>query len=50
MTALEALREIDRIVRVPTKKTAHKTARDHFMADFDAIRRIICAQFPERDQ
>jgi hypothetical protein len=35
------LREIGEIVRTPTKKTRHRTAKDHFQADFDAIRRIV---------
>lgn len=35
------LREIGEIVRTPTKATRHKTAQDHFQADFDAIRKIV---------
>lgn len=35
------LREIGEIVRVPTKATRHRTAKDHFQADFDAIRKIV---------
>lgn len=35
------LREIGEIVRVPTKATRHRTAQDHFQADFDAIRKIV---------
>lgn len=35
------LREIDKIVRTPSSKTPHRTARDHFQADFEAIRKIV---------
>lgn len=36
-----ALHTIWNIVRTPTKNTSHRKADDHFMADFDAIRKII---------
>ena len=36
-----ALTKIWHIVHTPTKKTSHRTAQDHFQADFDAIRKII---------
>lgn len=43
-TAIErleaAIQEIARIVHVPTKNTAHRTADRHYQADFDAIRKI----------
>jgi hypothetical protein len=35
------LREIGEIVRTPTKATRHRTAQDHYQADFDAIRKIV---------
>lgn len=35
------LREIGEIVRTPTSATPYRTARDHFQADFDAIRKIV---------
>jgi hypothetical protein len=35
------LREIGDIVRIPTKATPYRSARDHFQADFDAIRKIV---------
>ncbi len=37
----KALDDIWKIVHTPTKKTNHRSAEDHFQADFDAIRRII---------
>lgn len=39
---LDALSEIEKIVHRPTSKTSHRSADDHYQADFDAIRRI-CA-------
>lgn len=36
-----ALTKIWHIVHVPTKKTNHRGAVDHYQADFDAIRKII---------
>lgn len=36
-----ALHKIWQIVHTPSKATSHRTAQDHFMADFDAIRKII---------
>lgn len=38
---MAALREIHEIVHTPTKATKHKSANDHFQADFDAIRRVV---------
>jgi hypothetical protein len=53
------LREIGEIVRTPTKATRHRTAQDHYQADFDAIRKIVAigltrpvgkpSEPPERD-
>src|SRR5882724_8975462 len=37
----EALERIWDIVHTPTKATIHRSAERHFMADFDAIRKII---------
>jgi hypothetical protein len=37
------LRQIGEIVRTPTKATRHRTARDHFQSDFDAIRKIVAS-------
>jgi hypothetical protein len=36
-----ALLEIWKLVHTPTRATNYKGAQDHFMADFDAIRKII---------
>lgn len=36
-----ALDAIWKIVHTPTKLTRHRTADDHFQADFDSIRKII---------
>lgn len=45
----KALRDVNRIVRVPTSKTSHKSAQDHFQSDFDAIRKIT-APFVSEDR
>lgn len=39
-----ALEQIHKIVYTPTSKTKHRTAQDHYQADFDAIRKI-CEEF-----
>jgi len=44
VTAEEAIRVINRIVRTPTKSTPYKSAQAHFHADFEAIRKL-CAAF-----
>lgn len=36
-----ALHKIWQIVHTPTNETRHRSAADHFQADFDAIRKII---------
>lgn len=36
-----ALERIWKIVHTPSSATNHKGATDHFMADFEAIRKII---------
>jgi hypothetical protein len=38
-----ALQRIWKIVHTRTKDTSHRGARDHFMADFDAIRAAVKA-------
>jgi hypothetical protein len=43
ITKHEALRAIWKIVHTPTKETRHRSAPDHYQADFDAIRKIIRA-------
>jgi hypothetical protein len=41
--AVKALNAIWKIVHTPTKDTRHRSADDHFQADFDSIRKIIVA-------
>lgn len=43
ITKHEALLQIWKIVHTPTKDTRHRSADDHYQADFDAIRKIIKA-------
>ena len=43
ITYHEALEAIWKIVHTRTRDTKHRTAQDHFMADFDNIRRVIQA-------
>lgn len=39
--AEDALTAIWKIVHTPTKDTRHRSADDHFQADFDSVRKII---------
>lgn len=41
MDPMRALEKIWDIVHTPSKKTPHKSAGDHFQADFDEIRNTI---------
>ncbi len=41
MDPCRALEEIWAIVHIPTKKTNHKEAGDHYASDFDKIRKLI---------
>jgi len=37
----KALNEIWKLVHIPTKESPYRSARDHYAADFDKIRKII---------
>lgn len=38
---VKALADIWKIVHTPSKATSHRSAQDHFIADFDNIRKVI---------
>lgn len=46
----DALESIWKIVHTPTKDTRHRSASDHFQADFDAIRKITALAVPRPER
>lgn len=46
----KALDSIWKVVHTPTKHTNHRTAADHYQADFDAIRKIVGSALSSQEQ